>query len=56
MAGSSPENRYAAIDASDAFFQKAKKELTLVKYNQLKQETWSGRLLCVAVATLQTLE
>eukprot|EP00435_Cladocopium_sp_Y103_P012202 s742_g3.t1 len=29
---------YAAIDASDAFFQKAKKELTLVKYNQLKQE------------------
>lgn len=29
--------RYAAIDASDAFFRKARKELTSVKYNQLVQ-------------------
>eukprot|EP00434_Breviolum_minutum_P016866 symbB.v1.2.014881.t1/scaffold1098.1/size138148/13 len=31
-------DRYAAIDASDAFFRKARKELTSVKYNQLVQE------------------
>ena len=29
--------RYAAIDVSDAFFRKARKELTSVKYNQLVQ-------------------